>query len=157
MLMACADCGCLVDQGLRVSACGMAGCCCSTLPTRQALDQITAQIVAAFADRDLEAFGRLLADDARWGDDEAPNKCGSRGEVVATFQRLLAEGVGGAVTGTTAGRAGILCHLRIDWPDSADSFRRHEVFHLYRVREGQIVAIEPYDNKLSGESALRSA
>jgi ketosteroid isomerase-like protein len=157
MPMACADCGCLVEHGVRVSTCGTEGCCCGTLPTRQSLDGIAVQITAAFAERDMESFGRLLANDARWGDDDAPNRCHTRGEVIATFQRLLAEGVGGEITETMTGRAGILCHLRIDWPGPGESGRRNEVLHLYRVRDGQIVAIEPYDDRLAAETALASA
>lgn len=157
MRMACADCGCLVERGVRASTCGTEGCCCSTLPTRQSLDGIAAQITAAFAARDMEAFGRLLADNARWGDDDAPNRCRTRAEVLATLQRLLAEGVGGEVTETVIGRAGILCHLRIGWPGPADGGRRGEVLHLYRVRGGEIVAIEPYDDRSAAEAALASA
>ena len=33
MRMACAECGCVVDAGTRVSVCADAGCCCATLPT----------------------------------------------------------------------------------------------------------------------------
>ncbi|MBV8949903.1 MAG: ankyrin repeat domain-containing protein, partial [Actinobacteria bacterium] len=39
---------------------------------------IAIRIETAFANRDLEAFGTLLAEDARWGDDDAVNKCRSR-------------------------------------------------------------------------------
>lgn len=33
MRMACAECGCVVDAGTRLSTCPDAGCCCATLPT----------------------------------------------------------------------------------------------------------------------------
>lgn len=157
MSIACADCGCLVELGVRVATCDDGGCCCSTLPTRQSLEEIAARVAAAFGQRDIESFGSLLADDARWGDDDAPNKCRTRADVVATFERLLAEDVSGDVTETKIGRAGILCHLRIDWPAPADSHRRSEVLHLYRVRDGQIIEIEPYDDQLEAEAALASA
>ncbi len=155
--IACADCGCLVERGVRVSTCAIDGCCCSELPTRQSLDDIAAQVTAAFEARDLVSFGALLADDARWGDDDAPNKCRSRRDVVGTFERLLASGVSGAVTETRTGPAGILCHLRVHWPDPTDPVRRDEVLHLYRVRGGQIVAIEPFDDRLAAEAALASS
>ena len=32
MKIACADCGCVVDRGNRVTTCGDAGCCCQHLP-----------------------------------------------------------------------------------------------------------------------------
>lgn len=155
--MSCAECGCLVDRGVRVSICERERCCCSELPTHQSLEALAEQIAAAFEARDMVTFGGLLADDARWGDDDAPNKCRSRSEVIATFQHLIAEGVTGEVTETKTGSAGVLCHLRIHWPDQAGRERRDDVLHLYRVRNGQIVEIEPYDDQPAAEAALASA
>jgi hypothetical protein len=37
------------------------------------MDRVAAQIQSAFATKDLDALGRLLAPDARWGDDDHPN------------------------------------------------------------------------------------
>ncbi len=156
MTMACADCGCLVERGVRVSTCGAGDCCCIALPTSQSLHEMTAKITAAFEAGDITAFGALLADDVRWGDDEAPNKCRTRGDVIATFQRLLAEGVRGEVSEAKSGPAGILCRLRIHWPHPAGRQTRDEVLHLYRVRNGQIVEIEPYDDRSAAEAALAS-
>ena len=112
------------------------------------------QIRGAFESRDMTTFGALLADDARWGDDDAPNKCRSRAEVVATFQRLIDDGVGGEVVDLKTGPAGILCHLRIHWPDWATQTGRDEIFHLYRVHDGRIIEIRPYDDREAGEAAL---
>lgn len=95
----CAGCGCLVDRGVRVVPCHTTDCCCLGLPIQlRTLDQIADQINTAFATKNLNALGRLLADDARWGDDDHPNKCRSRSDVIATFDRLLGEGVDGEVT-----------------------------------------------------------
>ncbi len=152
----CAHCGCTVERGVRVSTCGDESCCCSALATRETFGRMAAQITDAFEARDIVSFGALLADDARWGDDDSPNKCRSRRDVVATFERLLAEGVGGDVVETKTGPAGVLCRLRIRWPDPADRLRRDEVLHLYRVRDGQIVEIEPYDDRSAAEAALAS-
>ena len=117
---------------------------------------MAAQITAAFQARDMAAFGALLADDVRWGDDEAPGKCRTRGEVIATFQRLLAEGVRGEVGEAKTGPAGVLCRLRIHWPDPGIR-SRDQVFHLYRVRDGQIAEIKPYDDRSAAETALATA
>lgn len=144
-----------MERGVRVSTCDDQGCCCSALATRD-VGRMAAQITAAFEARDIVSFGALLADDARWGDDDTPTKCRSRRDVVVTFERLLAEGVGGDVVETKIGPAGVLCRLRIRWPDPADPLRRDEVLHLYRVRDGQIVEIEPYDDRSAAEAALAS-
>lgn len=154
MEMACAGCGCLVDRGVRVATCGEPGCCCSALVTRESLDVMAEQIRHAFGSRDMDAFGQLLADDVRWGDDDAPNACHNRSEVVGTFQSFIAEGVGGEVTEVEIGPAGVLCQLRVHWPDPADRERRAELFHLYRVRGGRIIEIEPYDERDAAEAAL---
>lgn len=150
----CADCGCLVDRGVRMVRCGTEGCCCEELPTKELLDELARHITAAFAARDVGSFAELLAPDVRWGDDDAPNRCRSRADVIATFQRLLADGVGGEVTSTRTGAAGVLCRLRVHWPEPDLRERRGHLFHLYRVRSGQIVEIVPYGERAEAEAAL---
>ncbi len=152
--MSCADCGCLVEAGVRVSTCDGPGCCCTALPTSDALERMAAQLRSAFDARDMTTFGALLAEDAVWGDDDAPNTCRSRAEVVATFQRLITDGVGGEVADLKTGPAGILCHLHIHWPEPGSRRGRDEVFHLYRVHDGRIVEIRPYDDREAAENAL---
>ena len=152
--MTCADCGCLVEAGVRLSTCDGPSCCCSALPTSEALDDMAAQIRVAFESRDMTSFGALLADDARWGDDDAPNKCRSRAEVVGTFQRLIAGGVAGEVADLRTGPAGVLCHLRVHWPGPGGPPGRDEVFHLYRVRNGRVIEIQAYDDHEAAETAL---
>lgn len=154
MAITCADCGCLVETGVRVSTCGRPDCCCGALPTREALDAVASRLRDAFESRDMTKFGALLAEDARWGEDGAPNTCRSRTEVVATFQRLLHDGVGGDIADLKTGPAGILCRLRIHWPAPASPPQRDEVFHLYRVHDGQITEIQPYDDREAAEAAL---
>lgn len=156
MEMFCADCGCLVDRGVRISSCGKPGCCCLDLPTRASLETLAEEIRTAFATRNLADFGALLAEDARWGDDEHPNRCRSRADVIAAFDRLLRDGVGGAVTETATGPAGVLCRLRVEWPDPADRTRGEAFYHLYRVRDGRIAAIQRYDDRASALEALGS-
>lgn len=152
--MTCADCGCLVEAGVRVSTCDGPNCCCTALPTREDLEGMAAQLRRALEARDLSAFEALLAEDARWGDDDAPNKCRGRAEVIATFQRLIASGVTGEVADLKTGPAGVLCHLRIRWPDPGSHPGRDEVFHLYLVRDGRIIEIQPYDDREAAETAL---
>ena len=99
-------------------------------------------------------FGALLAEGARWGDDGAPNRCHSRAEVVATFQRLIDAGVAGEVLELKTGPAGVLCHLRARRPGRPGPTGRYELFHLYRARDGKIIEIEPYDQREAAEAAL---
>ncbi|MHB1499221.1 MAG: hypothetical protein ACYCXN_15085, partial [Acidimicrobiales bacterium] len=52
----------------------------------------------ALTARDLDAFGRLLSDDVRWGSDDHPRACRNRSDVLATSARLISEGAEGAIT-----------------------------------------------------------
>lgn len=109
------------------------------------------------AARDLAAFGALLSDDCRWGDDDAPNKCRSRADVVGTFEGALAEGVSGEVSLVATGPSGLLCRLKLEWPAGASRRGRTELYHLYRVRSRQIVEILPFDDPSEGRRALADA
>jgi len=145
MELYCADCGCLVERGIRVTPCGTSDCCCLHLPVRGSIDAIAAEIQAAFASKDLARFGVLLADDARWGND-----------VIATFERLLGEGVEGAVIDTTTGPGGVMCQLRVDWPDPTDRSRGGVLYHAYLVRDGRITEIRRYDDRASATEVLNA-
>ncbi len=117
-------------------------------------DDIASELERAFAARDLEALGNLLADDARWGDDGASNKCRNRQQVVATFARLLDEGADGGVDEVVVGANGVLCELHVEWPGAASRSGRESFYHLYVVRDGKIVEIRRYDDRESAAVAL---
>lgn len=51
------------------------------------------RIRAAYEDADQDAFGALLAEDARWGDDDHPHGCRSRADVLPTLAQWLDSGV----------------------------------------------------------------
>jgi hypothetical protein len=107
-----------------------------------------ARIRTAFNARDMDAFGRLLTEDARWGDDDAVNKCRSRSDVVATFQRLLTEGVDGEIVEAIVRSTGVVFRLSVVWRDGHvdDAF-----FHVYLISDGLITEIRRYDD---ADSAL---
>jgi ketosteroid isomerase-like protein len=113
------------------------------------------QIRSAFAARELAVFGALLADDARWGDDDTPNACRSRRDVLATYERLLGEGVTGQVAETATGPGGVVCRLDVSWPEGSDSERRSTLYQAYLVRDGRIVEIRGYDDRESALEAIR--
>jgi hypothetical protein len=150
----CADCGCVIERGVRVAPCNAAGCCCLDLLIQlRTLDQIADQLRSAFATKDLETLGRLLADDARWGDDDHPNKCRSRSDVIATFDRLLGEGVHGEVTETLVGPNGVAVALHVQWPNPGDG-RGINFYQAYLVRDGLVTEIQRHDDRRSALAAL---
>ncbi len=113
-----------------------------------------AELLAAFEGRDMGAFGALLADDARWGDDTIPNRCRNRSEVIDTFSRQIAAGAEGEVTSLEVGPAGLLCQLTVTLPGGRGRDRTETLFHLYRVRGERIAEIETYFDRRSAVAAL---
>jgi hypothetical protein len=151
----CADCGCIVDQGVRLVPCNTTDCCCADLPVRT-LDDVAEILTSAFAEKDMDALGRLLADDAHWGDDDHPNKCRSRSDVLATFNRLLGEGVDGTVTETIVGPGGVAVLLHVQWPNPGDG-RGVNFYQAYLVRGGLVTEIQRHDDRKSAAEAVRGS
>jgi hypothetical protein len=150
----CTGCGCLVDHDVRIVPCNSAACCCMGLPIQlRTVDEVADQLRSAFGTKDLAALGRLLASDARWGDDNHPNRCRSRSDVVATFERLLDEGVDGEVAETIIGPNGVALLLHVGWPDSYEG-RGVDFYQAYLVREGVITEIQHHDDRSSAVAAL---
>jgi ketosteroid isomerase-like protein len=152
MEIGCATCGCVVDSGAVVLPCATTDCCCQHLPIRYA--DLAEQIRAAFATRDIDTFWGLLGEDARWGDDDHPNKCRSRADVIATFKRLLDEGVRGEIEETAIGPRGVIARLRVAWPDPQDRHPGELFYQAYLIRDGKIVEIQRYDDRESALSAI---
>ena len=107
----------------------------------------------AFADKDLVVLGTLLTDDVRWGDDDHPRRCRSRNDVVATFSRLIGEGVGGEIASLEEGPGAVLCELAVRWPTEADRRRGQRFFHVYHLRDGRICEIRRFDDRRSAREA----
>jgi hypothetical protein len=154
MELRCADCGCLVDRGVRVETCGNADCCCTDLPRRSDLEATAAQIREALNTRNLDELYDLLAEDVRWGTDDHPRKCRSRSDVLKTFKRQLAEGVRGTVDETITGARGVACRFQVEWPDPADRRRGVRFFHVYILSGDKIAEIQRHDDRESVEAAL---
>jgi hypothetical protein len=155
--ISCADCGCMVSRGERLVPCDTTECCCLDLPIRRRTpDEIAELLRAAFASKDLVLFGRLLADDARWGDDDNPNKCRSRSDVVAIFARLLGEGVDGHVTEAASSADGVALRLHVDWPNPGEG-REIDLYQAYLVADGLITEIQRHDDRRSALAAVSSS
>lgn len=115
------------------------------------------RIRAAYDGASLEAFGRLLAEDARWGDDDHPNRCRGRADVLSTFEGWLGSGVTAEVLDTRSGPSGVLCRLHVNWTDPADRPRGVEFVHVFLVHDGLITEIRRYDDMPSAAAAIEKA
>jgi ketosteroid isomerase-like protein len=106
----------------------------------------------ALASRNLDALGELLSDDVRWGDDTHPRACRNRGDVLATFSRMLDFGVSGNVTELATGSKGILVGLEVTWPEDSPRESETNLFQVYLVRDDHIVEIRRFDDRTSAAS-----
>jgi ketosteroid isomerase-like protein len=111
------------------------------------------QLRQAFSTHDLEAFGALLADDVRWGDDEHPRRCKNRSEVLGTFSRLLSDGVDAEITELLTGTDGILCALSMQWPENNQRPGDRSLYHVYLGSDDHIDEIRRYDDRASAADA----
>ena len=144
----CADCGCLVDDGVRVIPCGSPGCCCLHLPAAASMEVVAARIRTAFNALDMDAFRSLLAEDARWGEDpDYPQTCHNRNSIIATYKRLLNDGVRGRVVETSTGPRGVACRLEVEWPDAEHEGRGPSFYQVFLVTGGLVTKIEGHDER----------
>jgi len=114
---------------------------------------LTEKVRAAFAEHDFEAFGALLSDDVRWGDDDNPRRCRNRKQVLATFASALARGMDGAIGEIVPGTKGILCRLDIEQPPQDRQRIPEPLYHVYLVKESHIFVIEPHHDRASAARA----
>jgi ketosteroid isomerase-like protein len=112
------------------------------------------QVRDALNSRDLEAFGALLTDDVRWGDEKHPRSCKNRADVLRTFARGMSEGMDGTVSELGSGSDGILCRLSMSWPEGHPRSENVDVFHVYLVRDERIFQILRFFDR---DSAARAA
>lgn len=112
------------------------------------------RIRAAYEHADLDGFAGLLADDVRWGDDDHPNKCRTRDDVLRTFSQWVGSGVTADVIGLESGPYGVACQLRVKWVDPTDKARGVRFWHVLIVRDGLIAEIRRYDDARSAREAI---
>jgi hypothetical protein len=148
MEMYCADCGCLVERGVRLISCDTPECCCVELPTARPMETFAVRIRNALNARDMDAFRALIAEDALWGDGGPADErtCHNRDAIIATYKQLLHQGVRGTVTQTTSGPGGVVCTVDIDWPADAPNPRGSTLYQVFRVTDGLVTRIQGYDD-----------
>lgn len=144
----CADCGCLVERGVRIIPCATEGCCCLHLPTASPMETIAARIRTACNAHDMDAFRALISTDGTWGDDmDSESACKNRDDIIRTYEQLLNEGVRGTVIETTTGPRGVACLVEVEWPDPEDRDSDPRSYQVFLVADGLVTKIEGHDDR----------
>src|SRR5467141_2722213 len=105
---------------------------------RQDAQAIARRLTSALEARDLESLGDLLAPDVRWGGEEdTPETCHSRADVLAWYGGLIDRGFRATVAATAVEPDRVVLSLDVTRPGGGTS-RNHQVF---RIAAGQVVDI----------------
>lgn len=119
------------------------------------LADLASAVEAAYASRDPAAFGTLLDEQVRWGNqDETPETCHSRAEVLRRMQARMDRGVDVHVHGATTADDAILLELHVVAPVAGGFARERPVYQVLRVRDGLIVEIRGYSTR--AEAAVQA-
>jgi hypothetical protein len=73
--------------------------------------------------------------------------------VIATFDRLLGEGVEGTVTETITGPNGVAVLLHVEWPNPGEG-RGVNFFQSYIGANGLVTEIQRHDDRRSAVAAV---
>lgn len=122
----------------------------------QTNSDMAAQLREALDPLDLDALGRLLDDDVRWGGaHDTSETCHSRDDVLSWLQKQAQRGLEKKVLEATPGERGVLVALKVREPAHAGHDHDHEwtVYQALQVRDGRIVDIRGCPNRYS--AALR--
>jgi hypothetical protein len=118
---------------------------------------LAARIRTSFNAHDMDSFRSLIAENATWGEDpESPTTCHSRTDIVATYQRLLDQGVRGRVIETSTGPRGVACLLEVEWPDPDHQERGPTFYQVFIVSDGLVTKIEGHDDRDLAFAAISS-
>jgi len=158
MEMHCADCGCLGENEVKLVPCNTSECCCADLPTTDPMEAIAARLRHALNTRDMDALRALIAADAIWGEGgpDDDRTCHNRNDIIATYKRLLDQGVSGTVTETMTGPGGVVCLIELDWPDGAPNRRGPALYQVFLVPDGLVTRIQGHDDRDLALAAVSS-
>ena len=118
------------------------------------VDRVARLLHAAFEQHDHGSFGALLAEDVWWGDDRRPYVCRGRSDVLATFSRLVGQGIETKVTEIIISAVGIVAVMQARWTDTRSTRTEAALYHAYRVRNGFITQIGRYEARDAALDAI---
>ena len=120
--------------------------------TSSGTDTVAARLRAALDPLDLEALAALLDDDVRWGGDEdTPDTCHNRADVLNRLARQRQSGLETTVLEITPGERGVMVRLNLRQPAHPGHDHDHEwtVNQALTVRDQRVIDIRGYPNRYS--------
>lgn len=113
-----------------------------------AAEAVAARLPAAFASRDLAAYGALLDPNVRWGGaEDTPETCHSSSEVLSRLAEMINSGMHAQVIEATPGAGAVLLGLRLRHPVRGGFAREHRLYQVLRLRGGLISDIRAYPSR----------
>ena len=113
------------------------------------VDDIARQLQAAMESGDLDAYGALLADDVRWGgEQDTPDACHSRADVLRRLHRMRSAGMQFSVLEVAPAENAILVGLQVNQPAPDGSHQHRTVFQVMTVRESRIAEIRGFPSRI---------
>jgi ketosteroid isomerase-like protein len=113
------------------------------------LDSLAARLHSALATRDLDAVAAMLDENVRWGGQEdAPETCHSRADVMSRLARQRAAGLETTVLEVVPGKEAILVGLSLKRPLPGGYGREHTVHQVLKVRDQRVVDIRGFSSRL---------
>ena len=112
---------------------------------------------AAFTAEDLDLLAPLLDENVRWGGDEdTPDTCHSRADVLAWYRGLFDRGVRGRIIETIVSPGAVILGLAVTWPDAVES-RSDVVYQVLALSPvGQIADIRGFPDREEALDAVGS-
>jgi hypothetical protein len=120
---------------------------------RKDTEAAAARLRAAFESSDLAAFGAVLDDAVRWGgEEETPETCHSRAEVLERLATQRTNGLRIRVIELVPGAEGVLLGLSVIRP--GQGHRERTRYQALKVRDERVVEIRGYESR--AEAAARA-
>lgn len=108
-------------------------------------DRVAAGLRAAYESADLAALGELLHPDVRWGgEQDTPDTCHNRSDVLNWYGRVYQSGLRATVTEVLTGPDAVLLALRVSGREPGETFVVHQVF---RLTDGLVADIRGYPER----------
>lgn len=111
-------------------------------------EAVATRLHAAFDSADLAALGAVLHENVRWGgDEETPDTCHTRAQVLERLAKQRASGMQTKVLEVVPGADAVLVSIDVKWPVSEGFARQRMVYQVMKVHDQRVVDIRGYGSR----------